>query len=104
MDLNIICILYLAESKSLLLMDDFQVISYPHGVQVLGGAGSQLKGKLLKILKTIKEEHFIGRVNYLYALLGKNVGNSRFVRTTKHSPCIWYPQLCGMFGSPGPVS
>ena len=43
---------YLADGKSLLLINDLQVLFHPLRVQVLGSTGLQLKGVLLKILKT----------------------------------------------------
>ena len=43
---------YLAGGKSLLLVNDLQVLFHPLRVQVLGSTRLQLKGVLLKILKT----------------------------------------------------
>ena len=62
---------YLGDSKSLLLEDDPQILFHPLRVEVLGGTGLQLEGKLLEILKPATKKNIVGRVNCLDAVLRK---------------------------------
>ena len=60
---------YLGDSKSLLLVDDTQVLFHPLRVEVFVSAGLQLEGILLEILKPDPEKHFVRRINCLDTVL-----------------------------------
>ena len=64
-------IVYLADRKPLLLENDSQILFHPLRVEVFGGTGLQLEGKLLEILKPATKKHSVCRVNCLDAVLRK---------------------------------
>ena len=67
--------LYLTDSKSLLLVDDSQVLFHPLRVEVFGSTGLQLKGILLEILKPTLKKHIVRCINRLNTVLKKNALN-----------------------------
>ena len=67
--------LYLADSKSLLLVDDSQVVFHPLRVEVFGSTGLQLKGILLEILKPALEKNIVRCINCLNTVLRKTALN-----------------------------
>ena len=67
--------LYLTDSKSLLLVDDSQVVFHPLRVEVFGSTGLQLKGILLEILKPALEKNIVRCINCLSTVLRKTALN-----------------------------
>ena len=60
---------YLGDSKSLLLVDDPQVLFHPLWIQVLDRNGLHFKRIGLEILKIAPKEDRVCRVNFLDAIL-----------------------------------
>ena len=54
-------------------MDDFQIFLDSPWIQVLVGAGLELKGIMLEVLDAVSEEHLIGVVNRLNPFLGEEM-------------------------------
>ena len=57
----------------MLLMDDFKIFPDSPWIQVLVGAGLELKGIMLEVLDAVSEEHLIGVVNRLNPFLGEEI-------------------------------
>ena len=60
---------YLAGVESLFLKDDLQVLSHSLWIEALDSAGLQLEDVRLEVLEPIAEEHSVGCVNPLEAVL-----------------------------------
>ena len=64
---------YLADSKALVLLDDSQVVFHPLWIEVFGSTGLQLKSILLKILKPDPKKHSVCCINCLNTVLIKSI-------------------------------
>ena len=62
-------ILYLANRKSLMLVDNPHVLPYPLGVQVLGSYRLDFKGIRLEVLKAILKKNSVRCFNPFDAIL-----------------------------------
>ena len=62
-------IIYLANRKSLMLVDDPHVLPYPLRVQVLGSYCLDFKGIRLEVLKAVLEKNSVRCFNLLNAVL-----------------------------------
>ena len=60
---------YLAGVESLFLKDDLQVLSHSLWIETLYSAGLQLEDVRLEVFEPIAEEHSVGCVNPLEAVL-----------------------------------
>ena len=62
-------IIYLANRKSLMLVDNPHVLPYPLAVQVLGSYSLDFKGIRLEVLKAVLKENSVRCFNLLNAVL-----------------------------------
>ena len=62
---------YLAGVESLFLKDNLQVLFHSLWIEALDSAGLQLKDVRLEVFEPIAEEHSVGCVNPLEAVLNK---------------------------------
>ena len=78
-------LLYLTNSKALLLMDDLEVFFDSPGLQVFVGARFELEGIVLEVLDAVLKESFISCIDRLNSFLDKKC---EYLSYQVRAPCI----------------